>query len=134
MIPSRDPVKPNQNEIIVDIGVENGSEIPEFCKAVGASGKVIAVEADPSCCRRIKKLKKILNLNNLTIIEHAVGDINKKEFVDLYRALVALNIASAKRKGAIFKNPNKLLSTAIIAPPSDVKSTASPAQSAPAAS
>ncbi len=70
--------KPNQNDIIIDIGVENGSEIPEFCKAVGASGKVIAVEADPSCCRRIKKLKKILNLNNLTIIEHAVGDINKK--------------------------------------------------------
>ncbi len=70
--------KPNQNDIIIDIGVENGSEIPEFCKVVGASGKVIAVEADPSCCRRIKKLKKILNLNNLTIIEHAVGDINKK--------------------------------------------------------
>ena len=70
--------KPSQNDIIIDVGVENGSEIPEFCKAVGIYGKVIAVEADPACCRRIKKLKKILNLNNLTIIEQAVGDINKK--------------------------------------------------------
>ena len=70
--------KPSQNDIIIDIGVENGSEIPEFCKAVGIKGKVIAIEADPFCCRRLKKLKKILNLSNLTIIECAVGDVNKK--------------------------------------------------------
>ena len=70
--------KPNQNDIIIDIGVENGSEIPEFCKAVGIKGKVIAIEADPFCCRRLKKLKKILNLSNLIIIECAVGDVNKK--------------------------------------------------------
>ena len=70
--------KPNQNDIIIDIGVENGSEIPEFCKAVGSNGKVIAIEADPFCCRRLKKLKQILNLSNLIIIECAVGDVNKK--------------------------------------------------------
>ena len=46
--------KPNQNDIIVDIGVENGLK-PEFCKAVGASEN--SCRADPSCCRRIKKLK-----------------------------------------------------------------------------
>ena len=70
--------KPNQNDTIIDVGVENGSEIPEFCKSVGSNGKVIAIEADPFCCRRLKKLKKILNLSNLIIIECAVGDVNKK--------------------------------------------------------
>ena len=70
--------KPNNGDIIVDVGVENGSEIPEFCKLVGTKGKIFAIEADPSCCRRLKKLKKILNLENLFIIEYAVGDQNKK--------------------------------------------------------
>ena len=70
--------KPKMGDIIVDVGVANGSEIPEFCKLVGTKGKILAIEADPACCRRLKKLKKILNLENLFIIEYAVGDQNKK--------------------------------------------------------
>jgi len=70
--------KPKMGDIIVDVGVANGSEIPEFCKLVVTKGKILAIEADPACCRRLKKLKKILNLENLFIIEYAVGDQNKK--------------------------------------------------------
>jgi len=70
--------KPKIGDIIVDVGVANGSEIPGFSKLVGNEGKVFAIEADPACCRRLKKLKKILNLENLTIIEYAIGDQNKK--------------------------------------------------------
>jgi FkbM family methyltransferase len=66
---------PNIGDVIVNVGVENGAEIPEFCKLVGPSGKVYAIEADPSCCRRIEKLKKILNLDNLIIIHVAAGSI-----------------------------------------------------------
>ena len=36
--------------------------------------------------------------------QEILGANNKQELGDLYRALVALNIASAKRKGAIFKD------------------------------
>ena len=64
---------PKKGDVIVNLGVENGSEIPEFCDHVGYTGKVYAIEADPLCCRRLEKLKKILNLNNLTIINMAVG-------------------------------------------------------------
>ena len=64
---------PKKGDVIVNLGVENGSEIPEFCDHVGYKGKVYAIEADPLCCRRLEKLKKILNLNNLTIINMAVG-------------------------------------------------------------
>jgi len=70
--------KPKNGDIIVDIGVENGSEIPEFCKSVGDNGKVFAIEADPLCYRRLRKLKNILNLNNLILIDCAVGETNKK--------------------------------------------------------
>ena len=70
--------KPKIGDIIVDVGVENGSEIPEFSRLVGHDGKIVAIEADPGCCRRLKKLKKILNLKNLIIIEYAIGDQSKK--------------------------------------------------------
>ena len=69
---------PQSGDIILNIGVENGAEIPEFCKLVGSNGKVFAIEADPSCCRRLEKLKKILDLTNLIIINVAVGSIEGK--------------------------------------------------------
>ena len=64
---------PKKGDVIINLGVENGSEIPEFCNHVGHNGKVYAIEADSYCCRRLEKLKKILNLNNLIIINMAVG-------------------------------------------------------------
>ena len=42
------------------------------------NGKVFAIEADPLCYRRLRKLKNILNLNNLILIDCAVGETNKK--------------------------------------------------------
>lgn len=65
--------KLSNGDTIVDVGVENGDEIPSLCQMVGPSGRVIAIEADPACCRRLRKLKHILNLNNLMIIHAAVG-------------------------------------------------------------
>ena len=64
---------PKKDDIIMNLGVENGSEIPFFCEKVGINGKVYAVEADPNCCRRLLKLKNILKLDNLIIIEKAIG-------------------------------------------------------------
>ena len=69
---------PKEGDIVINVGVANGSEIPEFSKLVGNKGKVFAIEADPNCCRRLKKLKNILSLKNLTILETAVGETNKK--------------------------------------------------------
>lgn len=64
---------PVSGDTIVDIGVENGDEIPLFCRLAGSSGRVIAIEADPACCRRLHKLKNLLELSNLEIFEMAVG-------------------------------------------------------------
>lgn len=68
---------PKNGDIIVNLGAENGSEIPQFCKCVGSTGRVYAIEADPNCCRRLEKLKKILRLKNLIIIQSAVGSSEK---------------------------------------------------------
>jgi FkbM family methyltransferase len=64
---------PERGDVIVDVGVENGEEIPSFCAQVGAPGRVYAIEADPGCCRRLRKLKALLKLDNLVVIEAAVG-------------------------------------------------------------
>lgn len=64
---------PKEGDTIVDVGVENGEEIPAFCAQVGKAGRVLAIEADPACCRRLRKLKDLLRLDNLIIIEAAVG-------------------------------------------------------------
>lgn len=65
--------KLSSGDTIVDVGVENGDEIPSFCQMVGPLGRVIAIEADPACCRRLRKLKDHLSLGNLTIVAAAVG-------------------------------------------------------------
>lgn len=55
------------------MGWQTAEEIPSFCAQVGETGTVIAIEADPSCCRRLHKLKQLLALENLTIIGSGVG-------------------------------------------------------------
>jgi FkbM family methyltransferase len=64
---------PAAGDVIVDVGVENGDELPGFCARAGATGRVYAIEADPVCCRRLRKLKRELALDNLSIIEAAAG-------------------------------------------------------------
>lgn len=58
------------------IGVENGAELPHFCNEVGSSGRVYAIEPDPSCFRRLQKLKAMLNLDNLELVNAAAGAEN----------------------------------------------------------
>ncbi len=64
---------PKTGDLIVNLGLENGSEIPSFCDSVGPNGHVFGIEADPACYRRLRKLKDILQLENLTLICSAAG-------------------------------------------------------------
>lgn len=69
--------QPTHNDIIFNIGADNGTEMQTFCEKVGPQGKVYAIEPNPECCRRLRKLKNILNLNNLVILECAIGEKEK---------------------------------------------------------
>ena len=79
--------KPNYNDIAVIVGVADGFEVPYFCQN---TKKLICIEPTSSCIRRLKKLKRILSLSNLILINCAVGKescqlpltINKNHDVD----------------------------------------------------
>ena len=71
---------PTHNDIIFNIGADNGLEIETFCEKVGPHGKVYAIEPNPDCCRRLKKLQQILNLNNLVILQYAIGE-NEEDLI-----------------------------------------------------
>jgi FkbM family methyltransferase len=65
---------PKRGDTVVLVGVENGPEVPMICRLVGDDGCVVAVEPTPSCIRRLRKLKALLNLSQLLIVECAAGD------------------------------------------------------------
>lgn len=65
---------PKIGDTILDIGAGLGTELQTFSEMVGSSGRVIAVEADPTAYRCLEKLHRLLRLNNVTLIRSAVGD------------------------------------------------------------
>jgi len=60
-------------DIVVDVGAGCGDELCFFSKQVHQEGRVIAIEANPDCIRRIYKVAKIAGIGNATIIHCAVG-------------------------------------------------------------
>jgi len=65
--------QPQLGDTIVDVGAGCGDELSFFSQAVGPNGRVIAVEASPDCVERMRKLKRALSLENVTILHIAVG-------------------------------------------------------------
>lgn len=69
-----DNYKPKVGDTIFDVGAGAGTEVGHFSRMVGASGKVFAIEADPSAARRLKKQVGLLKIKNVEILELAVGN------------------------------------------------------------
>lgn len=65
---------PKRGDTILDIGAGVGTELLAFSKMVGASGRVIAIEADPTAYRCLEKLCRLMRLDNVTLVRSAVGD------------------------------------------------------------
>lgn len=66
--------QPKEGDIVMDVGAGCGNELPFFSRAVGKNGRVIAIEASPDCVLRMEKLKKVLDLSNVTILRCAIGE------------------------------------------------------------
>jgi len=73
--------KPKLGDVVVDIGAGNGYEIQEFSRLVGDAGKVIAIEADPDCFRRLDKIVNLASLKNVTCVNAAVSDSERDLFL-----------------------------------------------------
>lgn len=64
---------PKEGDIIVDIGAGFGNDTLQFSRSVGASGRVISVEAHPAAFKKLEKTCKWSKLENVSPICVAVG-------------------------------------------------------------
>jgi FkbM family methyltransferase len=75
--------RPKEGDTVVDIGAHMGRYTITSSKSVGASGKVIAIEADPYTFRILQHNLRLNKLTNVTTLNWAV--YSKKARLKLYR-------------------------------------------------
>ncbi|HZC48982.1 MAG TPA: FkbM family methyltransferase [Nitrososphaeraceae archaeon] len=73
---------PKEGDIVIDIGAHIGLYTIISSKRVGANGKVVAIEADPSNFEMLKSNIKLNQLTNVTPLNYAV--YSKETKVKLY--------------------------------------------------
>ena len=73
--------RPTLGDTIFDIGSGAGVELPYFSKMVGDTGKVYALEADPSIHKKAVKLVTLLGLKNVVCLNIAVSDSEESLFL-----------------------------------------------------
>lgn len=64
--------RPRPGETILDIGAEVGDDLPAFARAVGPTGRVLAVEAHPATFRLLERTVELSGLSQVTCIHAAV--------------------------------------------------------------
>lgn len=74
---------PKEGDVIMDVGSGVGAEICVFSKAVGSSGHVYAIEADPVLHTKNLKVVDVMGLTNVTCINSAI--MEKSGYVDIGR-------------------------------------------------
>jgi FkbM family methyltransferase len=65
---------PSKGDTIVDVGANTGWETLFFSRSVGMSGRVISIEAHPRTFRCLSKMCEKNRLQNVTLVQAAVGD------------------------------------------------------------
>jgi FkbM family methyltransferase len=65
---------PKEGDTIVDVGAGTGWETLSFSRCVGMSGRVISIEAHPRVFRCLSKMCAENRLDNVTLLQAAVGD------------------------------------------------------------
>jgi FkbM family methyltransferase len=65
---------PSEGHTIIDVGAGTGWETLLFSRGVGKSGRVISIEAHPSTFRCLSQVCLKNRLDNVTLIEAAIGD------------------------------------------------------------
>lgn len=66
--------RPQKGDIIVDVGAGRGEDTLTFSRAVGETGRVIAIEAHPLSFAILKNFCKLNGLNNVTALHLALMD------------------------------------------------------------
>jgi len=65
---------PSEGDTVVDVGANSGWETLFFSRSVGMSGRVISIEAHPRTFRCLSRMCEKNRLENVTLVQAAVGD------------------------------------------------------------
>jgi FkbM family methyltransferase len=76
---------PLEGDVVFDVGSGNGNELQGFSELVGTTGKVVAIEADPSSFARSKRLAELLGIKNIAFVNCAIS---------AYPGILNLNVIS----------------------------------------
>lgn len=66
--------RPKSGDTVLEVGAGSGTEVWALSNMVGPDGRVIAIEAEPSAARQLRKQARGLRFNNVTVLEVAVGE------------------------------------------------------------
>jgi FkbM family methyltransferase len=66
--------RPSAGDVIVDVGAGIGAAARVFSRAVGAGGRVVAVEPHPRACRQLEAAVRDGPLANVQVVRCAVSD------------------------------------------------------------
>jgi len=66
--------RPREGDVIVDVGAGHGEDTLTFSRAVGRSGRVIAIEAHPLSFTILEKFCRLNRLTNVTLLRLALMD------------------------------------------------------------
>jgi FkbM family methyltransferase len=91
--------KPRKGDVIVDIGAGDGSDLPAFSRAVGSTGRVIAVEAHPRTGLLLERMCRWNKLDNVTFHQRAIMDRRGSVFIDDQEEHVFNAVSLTQREG-----------------------------------
>jgi FkbM family methyltransferase len=66
--------RPQEGDVIIDVGAGRGEDTLTFSRAVGETGRVIAVEAHPLSFKILKHFCRLNQLSNVTLVQLALMD------------------------------------------------------------
>jgi FkbM family methyltransferase len=70
-----------KGDIVFDIGANIGQSACRYSKLVGSAGKVFSFEPVKTNFQLLNKMKRILRLKNVTILNLAIGEKSKKDSI-----------------------------------------------------
>jgi FkbM family methyltransferase len=93
--------KPHAGDVIVDAGAGKGEDAIGFSRAVGTSGRVLAIEAHPVTFRCLQMFCELNGLSNVTVVNVALIDGERQVAIENLEGWQANCIVDGETKGAI---------------------------------
>ncbi len=93
--------KPRAGDVIVDAGAGKGEDTIGFSRAVGASGRVLSIEAHPLTFRCLRMFCELNGLDNVTALNVALIDDDRQVAIENLEGWQANRIVEGETKDSI---------------------------------